>query len=440
MLSRNVITYIFMASVISHSISQARSYYVHPDSSLNRIQTALDACSAKDTVLVGPGTYTENIVWPEMQAVVLRSEKGPDSTIIDGAYQDCVIRFTSPSDIKDNSTVIEGFTICRGNYINGGGINCAVWHAPTIRDNIIRDNQAYVGAGIYSDGGIDERFGGPLVIENEIRNNNASYAGGGICCVYESSPIIRDNVITENSAQFGGGVCAYSYSHAHLINNTISNNNATNGGGIHCTWRSNMIIDSCSIFGNDYTGVYFESMDDGIPHLRFNDISNNVGYGVYSHACPQTIEALNNWWGDASGPYHPLSNPHGLGNAVSDYVDYSPWLSICTHCLGITEYEEEHDITADLNIHPNPFIHHADIRYQITDYGAISSEKCGSIKIYDVNGRLVKNFILSSVISSQSSVKWFGDDDAGRTLPAGIYLVRLEGEGYNENCKIVKVR
>ena len=88
-----------MASVISFTISQARSYYVHPDSSLNKIQNALDVCSAKDTVLVGPGTYTENLVWPETHAVVLRSEKGPDSTIIDGAYQNCVIRFTSISRI-----------------------------------------------------------------------------------------------------------------------------------------------------------------------------------------------------------------------------------------------------------------------------------------------------------------------------------------------------
>ena len=33
-----------------------------------------------------------------------------------------------------------------------------------------------------------------------------------------------------------------------------------------------------------------------------------------------------NWWGDASGPYHPDTNPEGQGNEVSDNVDYYPWL------------------------------------------------------------------------------------------------------------------
>lgn len=38
------------------------------------------------------------------------------------------------------------------------------------------------------------------------------------------------------------------------------------------------------------------------------------------------IDAENNWWGDATGPFHPGTNPAGAGNAVSDNVDYRPWL------------------------------------------------------------------------------------------------------------------
>jgi hypothetical protein len=39
------------------------------------------------------------------------------------------------------------------------------------------------------------------------------------------------------------------------------------------------------------------------------------------------ISAENNWWGDASGPYHPTLNPSGLGDEVSDDVDFEPWLT-----------------------------------------------------------------------------------------------------------------
>jgi hypothetical protein len=57
-----------------------------------------------------------------------------------------------------------------------------------------------------------------------------------------------------------------------------------------------------------------------------------------------------------------------------------------------------------------------------------------SLSIYDASGRLVKAF------NHESVVIWYGDDDAGRKLPAGVYLLKLEGEGYCANRKIVMVR
>jgi hypothetical protein len=37
------------------------------------------------------------------------------------------------------------------------------------------------------------------------------------------------------------------------------------------------------------------------------------------------MDAEDNWWGDDSGPYHS-TNPTGVGNNVSDNVDFSPWI------------------------------------------------------------------------------------------------------------------
>ncbi|MBI4753389.1 hypothetical protein HY793_03320 [Candidatus Desantisbacteria bacterium] len=39
-----------------------------------------------------------------------------------------------------------------------------------------------------------------------------------------------------------------------------------------------------------------------------------------------TISATYNWWGASSGPYHGTSNPTGLGDKVSDWVEYKPYL------------------------------------------------------------------------------------------------------------------
>ncbi len=46
-------------------------------------------------------------------------------------------------------------------------------------------------------------------------------------------------------------------------------------------------------------------------------------YGGYSSSA--NVNAINNFWGDATGPYHS-TNPTGLGNAVSNNVNFNPWL------------------------------------------------------------------------------------------------------------------
>ena len=48
------------------------------------IQSALSAAGNGDTVLVQPGTYTENIIWPETNGIKLISAGDSSNTIIDG--------------------------------------------------------------------------------------------------------------------------------------------------------------------------------------------------------------------------------------------------------------------------------------------------------------------------------------------------------------------
>ena len=52
-------------------------------------------------------------------------------------------------------------------------------------------------------------------------------------------------------------------------------------------------------------------------------ISGNTNYGVQNEYDGTTIDAEQNWWGAASGPN---GEGPGSGDAVSTYVDYSPWL------------------------------------------------------------------------------------------------------------------
>jgi hypothetical protein len=93
--------------------------------------------------------------------------------------------------------------------------------------------------------------------------------------------------------------------------------------GIRCIGVSPTI--SNSIISNTHgSGIYCESGAN--PTITTNQIMDNSDYGVCNVDSSVKVNATNNWWGDASGPYHKALNPNGRGNAVSDNVIFDPWL------------------------------------------------------------------------------------------------------------------
>jgi len=162
--------------------------------------------------------------------------------------------------------------------------------------------------------------------------------------LYDSSGtcLIEDNVITESDV---GIICDSQTAPTQITGNTVTCVSWEGWCGIAC-WESSATISSNSVSGF-YTGVdceYYSSPDitsntiqnnyygiycdyDTLPLVHNNNIEGNYSYGLYHEVSSGTVDAENNWWGDASGPYHPTDNPGGLGDEVSDYVDFDPWLT-----------------------------------------------------------------------------------------------------------------
>ncbi len=59
-------------------------------------------------------------------------------------------------------------------------------------------------------------------------------------------------------------------------------------------------------------------------YLQANSFERNGNYGIYYDG-GTSLEARYQYWGHPSGPYHPTANPTGLGDRVSDGVNFYPW-------------------------------------------------------------------------------------------------------------------
>jgi parallel beta-helix repeat protein len=426
-------------------------------------------------------------------AITVTSEYGADTTIIDGsipAHLDTgsVVLFMSG---EDTNSVLKGFTLTNGTGTVdpvygalGGGILCLSGSSPIIDSNIITSNTAFYGGGMScelgshplimnntisansaagSGGGIElwssssptimsniitgnsaASYGGgiqcytncsPLIVDNGITNNTSVGLGGGLRIGETSSPTIRNNLIQGNSTLNGGGILCDGgpFCSPHIVHNTITQNTATGtGGGVTCEYNVTPAIDSCIISYNDGDEIYCHI--GGNPIIHYSDIIDTVDYGVFNNDPGVTIDAKHNWWGHGSGPYHPTANPSGQGVAVSDYVDFDPWL-----LTGIEELNASVLVRLVLQVTPNPFRNFTNIRYAIHDPGyTIQRPK---LRVFDVCGRLVKTFGLESVIENTgSTISWYGDDETGREVASGVYFVRLIAAESSTTKKILLVR
>ena len=63
-----------------------------------------------------------------------------------------------------------------------------------------------------------------------------------------------------------------------------------------------------------------------------------------------------------------------------------------------------------------------------------------AVRIYDVNGRLVRTLLDQSLAAGDHVAVWDGRGAAGRSAAAGIYYYRVEGGPYTATRSMVLVK
>lgn len=160
---------------------------------------------------------------------------------------------------------------------------------------------------------------------------------------------------------------------------------------------------------------------------RFLGLIDNQGiYNTYRVPRPE-----------APYPQDYVIDQQGYVRYWSDEYDPQEIIRIIDRLLATEVKEQKSELflpgKINLDIAPNPFSEVTKIKFQ-----APNSKNQVTMSIYDVTGRLVKDFSLSTPYALHPTLfEWSGTDQRGRSVPAGVYFVRLEVAGDKETKTIV---
>jgi len=238
------------------------------------IQAGVDAAATGDTVLVAPGVYRgyENKrISFYGRDIVLLSETGPESTIID------IEGFGEPDQgfrIEHGETaaaVIDGFTVRHGYLETGAGAGMLIGNAsPTVRNCIFTDN--WMGSA-YNDvqgGAVAIANGSPTFTNCSFINNRVWFFGeppgfwstGGAVYFQEASLQFKSCTFQSNEAIGVGG---------------------SGAGGAIGGYGSSLSLSNCAFYGNaadlEAGGLGFSGSDVTIDNtiFAFNESGSTGG-------------------------------------------------------------------------------------------------------------------------------------------------------------------
>ncbi len=316
----------------------------------DEVQVAIDAVDEGGTVNVLPGTYTEDLFIDNNDLEIV--------AVTAGATIKGVLTSVPNIDIQTYGVKISGLTIQSPDVPDGECSSGIVLAGTDIElcNNKFVSNAAGNGSCvvIQNVAGSESDISGLNIHDNEFVGTpgggyvgvfiNHTNVGTGAVTIQDntlggnivqgvvterSNTVIRGNTITGSEYGIGIGTTGQTLTNIVVTRNTLEDN----GVGVQVRASAGgVVVNNNDMSGNTY-GV--ENTDAGIPYVPCDTLDpedpespcDPNGQPAVEEVPTGVLDATLNWWGHASGPYHPTTNSYGKGDEVSDNVVYLPWLN-----------------------------------------------------------------------------------------------------------------
>lgn len=226
-----------------------------------------------------------------------------------------------------------------------------------------------------------------------------------------------------------------------IHDNAIENNRIDNTYyGMYFYVTTNLTVGCNTITNCNGSGIYMADDNAGC-HINNNKIYDNA-YGLDNAdgaAYGRIVDATDNWWGDVTGPKDlsgtnevppctddPTTevNADGLGDEVSDYVDYCPW-------EGLSSVQLEANICAIVSISVSPTsIDYGTITLPFLRVDTLTVTNEGTVDVtvtHEITGdTLFTDYLEVLDVSEDIAVECSATFDATLDVPSSYSAIGLE--------------
>jgi len=324
-----------------------------------------------------------------------------------------------------------------------------------VQQNTVFGNGLETETNWWAENGIQVGYGATAnVVGNHVYNctvNNPSWSATGIMAVDTDGVTIESNYVEGCDLGIAavdfpeskyGSLYHLILSNVDIIGNTLVGNtwqvdisNDARNITLICNNILNAIEDGIDVWSYSGVTVYPTNVK-----INYNNIVGSGTYGLWvEDDVLEQVDARYNWWGNASGPYHPTLNPGGTGDELYGNANFSPWL------LAEKVPPLVHDV-AVINVvaSPSRVVVGTAVQVSVTVKNEGNTYETFDVSLYYDNHFISKQTI-TDMIPGSTKILVFTWDTTGVT-PYGDYAIKAEADAVPgetdlaDNIKTITVR